>query len=204
MELNEMKNMWQKIDTALKQNRLLNENVMRKMIEERSKTALGKIMNWEYLNIVVSTLVLMFFLVMMHRVNNAPAMLTSYLLSLACLIGSLVSGLYNLKKMSGIDFSTHSITDVTERLQQFRLLVSKEKIWSFILGPVMIAAMIVVMFKWVHNIDILNHTNFYVHHVLIGSIAYVLCAYIIYKRLYFNNIRTIQQNLAEINSFKTE
>jgi protein-S-isoprenylcysteine O-methyltransferase Ste14 len=204
MELNEMKDMWQKMDAVLKQNKLMNETVVRKMIEHRSKNALNKIMNWEYLNIIVAALVLMFFLVMMHRVNNTPAMLLSYFISLACIIGSLIGGLYNIKKMSAIDFSAHSVTDANERVQQFRLLVSKEKIASFIIGPVMIAAMIVVMFKWVHNIDILGHTNFYVHHIIIGSVAYLFCAYMVYRRLYFNNINTIQDSLNEINVFKEE
>src|SRR4051812_21280863 len=151
MELEEMKNMWQQYDEELRANRMLNEKIISSMLQDKSKNAIRKISNMEYLGVSLCVVLLVIFLFMAQQVQGG-LMMVCYTFSLLCIAASLSFGLYKINFLSAAD-PDRPVMETTKKMNSFRLLIAREKLWTLIILPFLIPALAAVISHWLYGID---------------------------------------------------
>ncbi len=201
MELEEMKQLWQQYDKKLQENKLLNERIIADMLKDRSGNAINKMLQWEWANVVTSGLCLLVFLAMWPA-RGTGAILACHLFSLLLFAGTLGFAVYKIRLLWAIDLGVQSVTDAGEKIECFRLVIAKERIVSiFALPPIMIVVYAVVHY-WVHGQNLFDKPGAYLWQIGLGVVAALTGALITYRVVYFNGIKKIKNNLAEIAAFK--
>lgn len=202
MELDNMKQLWQKLDETISQQQTMNTELVRHIIKDRNRRTINKISGAEYLGIAVAVIVMMVFLVMLPKLGNAPLLVLSYIISMLIMVITVITGIYKVRYIAEENYSHKSMMDATERMEKFRLFIAREKIAALAAGPVMIAAFTAVVFQLVHGINIFESITAYLPRIIAGTIAYCILAVILYKQIYFRSIKEIKNNLAEIGQMK--
>ncbi len=202
MELDEMKSKWQQMSEELKATRIVNEQLMQRMLTDKATTAMDKMRSYEYFGVGACCLLLLLFLLNIQRIDNTIIMEISYSIMLAGTATSLFIGIYKLKVLSQIDFSNASVIQTTDKIQRFRLLVAREKLWSILLSPFVLGAAYIVVFKWVNHRDLLSEPKTFIIRGAIALVVMIAALLIIYPKVYFARINTILGNLKEIDTFR--
>ncbi|MBN9484635.1 MAG: hypothetical protein BGO70_04385 [Bacteroidetes bacterium 43-93] len=204
MDLDKMKEMWQQHDKMLQKNTALNEHLVNYILNDKSKNVIRRLINLEYIGIVVCGLVLLLFAVHVAD-RDMNALLTGcYVLSLVFILAAMVLCIFKIRHLNNIDLNAGSITETAKKINQYRLIISIEKTTSLILAPIFISALFAVMMFWVHGIDIFEDITFFLPQLVTGLIAATIAMLLLYRRLYSQNIKEITDNLKEIERFKTE
>lgn len=203
MELDEMKQLWQKMDETISKQQAISENIIKRMLHEKNANSLKSIVNLEYLGILLASLVIALLLTQAPRISgNGIALVVCYIAGLLSLAASAVFGLYKIQYLSALDAGTEPVSNMAEKTERFRLMIAKERIVSLVLGPVVMVVFYVVIFYLLKNINVLDNITSYLH-ILIAAVAvYIVSVLALYKKLYFNQIDTINNNLREIAEFK--
>lgn len=204
MELDEMKQKWQQFDKELKAAKILNEQLIRRMLAERSASAMDKIKSFEFFGACFCGALLLIFLLQYQRVGNTTGMIVAYMVTLASFAVTIIMSLYKLKRISQIDFSGNSVMDATKKIQRFRLFIARERLWSVVSAPVIITALFVLLFKWIHHKDFLGDPGPLIGRAILALVLMVAGTLLLYRKLYFAKISSILQNLKELESFKNE
>lgn len=199
MELEEMKNLWQQYDRSLQQNKILNERIISTLLKDKSKNAVRNIINWEYLGVGVCAALLLVFIATAGFAYDA-SLKACYVISLLIVIASLCFGLYKVYYLSHTDLG-NAVTETTQRLQTFRLMIVKERLATMILLPVLMVTMTAVVNFWIYGFSIFDHMSAYLPRLIAGVIVAIAGILIIYRKFYFNTIRQINENLKELRDF---
>lgn len=197
MELEEMKNLWQKYDQTMKENNVLTERLIKEMMHNKSGRSLKNMLNVEYAGAITCILLLVVFLPMTGRAFSSMAALLAYIVLIIAIAVSLGLSVYKIRQLSDIDMGSSTITDVTYRIQRFRLLISKERV----IGTCLLPIVILCAYIFVDQKSFIELMN-YLPKMIVGCVAGVAASLMLYKKLYFNNIKQITQTLEEINSLK--
>lgn len=203
MELNEIKNMWQQLDKTMQQQKLLNENIIRQLTQQRSGRSFNVIERTEYTGLVTGILLLLIFSLLGPKIDKDPGILICYIITLITGVATLLFSWYKLSLLSKIDIVRQTVSEVAERTERFRLLVAREKLILLALAPVMIGTFFVVVVNIIHGKNVFDNPGPYMPRIIAGIISYIILATIFYNRLYFKNIKTITNNLEEIKKFRT-
>ncbi len=202
MELEEMKNLWQQHDAQLKQNQLLNENIIKHMLNDKSGSAINKMLNWEYFNMVFCIVLLAVFATQYWNLGNNTGITTCYIATLISVATAIAFGLYKTRYLSGINFATDTVTNIMQKLEKFRLLIARERTAMIVIFPLMLFPTYVVVNYWVHHANMLDNLSSYKVRITLAFILGIVASIGLYKRVYFHNIQQIKANLAEIEEFK--
>ncbi len=202
MELDDMKAMWQQYDKTLQENKILNEQLINLMLENKSRSAVKNILIYEYMGLALCILLTVVYILLFGTIFNNTLLTASYFVSFTFIIGSMFMFYVKYKMLAAIDPSKNSVSETAQTTERFRLLVSKERLWTIILSPLIISSTLVVMAKWVKDIDVTDMPDVFLPRILIGIVAIVVSLLLVYKLLYFKNIRTIKDNLEEIKKFR--
>lgn len=203
MELDDMKAMWQQYDKTLQENKILNEQLINLMLENKSRSAVKNILIYEYMGLALCILLTIVYLLLFNNVFENTLLTASYFVSFAFIISSLFMFYKKYKMLSAMDPSKNSVSETAQTTERFRLLVSKERLWTIILSPLIISSTLVVMAKWVKDIDVMDMPDVFLPRILIGIVAIIVSLLLVYKLLYFKSIKTIKDNLEEIKKFRT-
>lgn len=202
MDIEQMKQLWNKLDSSIDKQQAINSELVKQLVRDRNNRSLSNISWMEYLGIAVAVVVMMVFAVMLPKLGNTPLLVVSYIICMLIMGITLVTGIYKLRHISPDDYGKRSVIDLSERIEKLRLFIAKEKIAALVSGPVMIAAFIAVVYKFVHDINIFNNITSYMSRIIAGTIAYVILAALLYKQVYFRNINEIKSNLDELKELK--
>lgn len=202
MELDDMKAMWQQYDKTLQENKILNEQLINLMLENKSRSAVKNILIYEYMGLALCILLTIIYILLFNTIFENTLLTASYFVSFAFIISSMFMFYIKHKMLSAIDPSKNSVSETAQHTERFRLLVSKERFWTIILSPLIISSTLVVMAKWVKNIDVMDMPDVFVPRILIGIVAIIASLLLVYKLLYFKSIKTIKDNLEEIKRFR--
>ncbi|MBN8669043.1 MAG: hypothetical protein J0L80_00030 [Chitinophagales bacterium] len=202
MELDDMKAMWQQYDKTLQENKILNEQLINLMLENKSRSAVKNILIYEYMGLALCILLTIVYILLFNTVFENTLLTASYFVSFAFIISSLFMFYKKYKMLSAIDPSKNSVSETAQATERFRLLVSKERLWTIILSPLIISSTLVVMAKWVKDIDVMDMPDVFLPRILIGIVAIIVSLLLVYKLLYFKSIKTIKDNLEEIKKFR--
>lgn len=202
MELDDMKAMWQQYDKTLQENKILNEQLINLMLENKSRSAVKNILIYEYMGLALCILLTIVYILLFNTVFENTLLTASYFVSFAFIISSLFMFYKKYKMLSAMDPSKNSVSETAQTTERFRLLVSKERLWTIILSPLIISSTLVVMAKWVKDIDVMDMPDVFLPRILIGIVAIIASLLLVYKLLYFKSIKTIKDNLEEIKKFR--
>lgn len=202
MELDDMKAMWQQYDKTLQENKILNEQLINLMLENKSRSAVKNILIYEYMGLALCILLTIIYILLFNTVFENTLLTASYFVSFAFIISSLFMFYKKYKMLSAMDPSKNSVSETAQTTERFRLLVSKERLWTIILSPLIISSTLVVMAKWVKDIDVMDMPDIFLPRILIGIVAIIVSLLLVYKLLYFKSIKTIKDNLEEIKKFR--
>lgn len=202
MELDDMKAMWQQYDKTLQENKILNEQLINLMLENKSRSAVKNILIYEYMGLALCILLTIVYILLFNTIFENTLLTASYFVSFAFIISSLFMFYKKYKMLSAMDPSKNSVSETAQTTERFRLLVSKERLWTIILSPLIISSTLVVMAKWVKDIDVMDMPDVFLPRILIGIIAIIASLLLVYKLLYFKSIQTIKDNLEEIKKFR--
>lgn len=204
MDIEQMKQLWNKLDETINQQQTINTELVMHIIKDRNRRTVNKISGAEYLGIAVAVVVLMVFLVMLPRLGNAPLLVVSYVICMLIMITTIVTGIYKTRYIADENYSHRSVVDATERMEKFRLFIAREKIVALATGPVIIATFTAVVFQLVRGINIFEDITTYLPRIIAGTIAYCILAVILYKQIYFRSIKEIKNNMDEITRLKNK
>lgn len=203
MELDDMKAMWQQYDKTLQENKILNEQMISMMLEGKSKSALRGILYYEYAGLVMCFILAIIYLLMFNTVTGNTILFASYIASFAFIIAGIIMFYFKYRLLSTLDFGRSAVSTTARNIERFRLLVSKERMWSIAASPLIITSTMVVMAKWVRDIDVMDMPDVFLPRILLGIAALIIALLVVYRLLYFNSIQKIKANLQEIENFRS-
>src|SRR5688572_6845192 len=111
MELDDMKQLWQQYNVTTKQHTIINEKLINLVLKDRSKTAISKILNWEYIGAAVATIVLLFLLINPSPASSEISLGISYFISLGFIVASIIFSCYKIKHLQSIDAAADTVTN---------------------------------------------------------------------------------------------
>ncbi|RYD55828.1 MAG: hypothetical protein EOP56_14805 [Sphingobacteriales bacterium] len=198
MELEEMKNLWKKYDNVIAENRMLNEKLVKELLQNKSSNSLAKMKNAEYFGLIFCICLFCVFIAMSGRAWASVEMTISFFILIGALGASIYAGIYKLRLLNSIDFS-HSLTDLTETMQRFKLFISKERIFGVAVLPFIVlpAYIFIDGYSIAQLMDRLPG-------LLLGCAAGIPVAFILYRSLYFDNIKQINQSLEDARTFRQD
>lgn len=196
-----MKQLWQQHDRKLSQNISLNEKIIKGMIVNKSKTEIGRILTWEYLNTSVCALVVVVYVAMWTHTPNVTGLWLSYFFSLALITATLLYSLYKISYLSGINFARDPVTSTSGKIESFRLRILKVRVLEIILFAPLILCVYAVVDYWVHQHNILENLSTYATRIAIALLVGIPAVLYVYRKVYFRNITHLKESLKEIDGF---
>ncbi|OSZ79211.1 hypothetical protein CAP35_13425 [Chitinophagaceae bacterium IBVUCB1] len=204
MELDDLKNKWQQYDKVLQQNKMLNEKIIGLMLNSKSANSIRSILHFEYAGLATCILLALYYALHIRTAFENAWMAISYVVSFAMIVVSIVGFFYKHKMLTSLDFSTNNLSTTANTIERFRLFIAKERIYSLVASPAIIASTVVLFAKWIFGYDAENLIDIFLPRIIIGSVVMIAATMLIYKLLYFNSIARIRQNIAEIEKFRSE
>lgn len=204
MDLEEMKAMWQQQDKLLQENKMLNEKLVTHLLQNKSGNAVSRMLNAEYFGAALCGVLTIFLLLRPGVVTVSILLAISYILSLAFIVASLVLSFYKIKMLRAIDFTRNNVATTAEQVNKFRLFLNKERIIGVALMPILIVAFMAVLTFYMEGQDMYEHFTYGIWRLAIAFPLAIAGALILYRTLYFNNIKEINANLEEVKHFKNE
>ena len=202
MELEEMKNMWQKMDATLQQNRILNEQLVVRMLQDKSKTALQKIAASEYLSAATCALLLMVFGLQWWNLGNDGGLIACYVISMIVIVAALAASVYKIQYLSTIQPGIDTVTSLLQKTDRLRLFLAREKAVFMPVIPVMMFTIYAVVTYWVRGTNIMERMDKEWPRIIVAIVACFIGTLLVYRKVYFQTIRDIKSNLQEIQAFK--
>ena len=199
MELDELKNTWTVLENQLKKNETLNQQLMREMIHKKSHKSLNRLINIEFVNIILWLLVIPFFIWIYqrpdfaHLISTKILSVTTILMSILALILSF-NGIKNLLK---IDFPK-SIKDNILYLNKYQIIVKRDKFFTyFVFTPILSLLAMYCYYEFKAKLTLWIF-------MIVALVIAVVITYWMYKKLYDANIQDIKKSLEEMKELNEE
>lgn len=192
MELEEMKTRWGALNDRLGQSEILNQRIIKEMVNNRTQSAYNKLFKYDLFGLIL--IIIGCILVPILNINT-PLTLPSVLVLEGLLVLCLVAQSYLLSFWFGFDIETKSLYELSRLTLKYKLWLKRYCIGSILLTTV---AVVLVMF--------LQEDKMFLDPWRYGIIAFalILGIYLTYiqVRLYKKNIIAIQKGLEELKEFK--
>lgn len=206
MELDDMKQMWQKMDDVLSQQKILNDKMIDHLISQRSHKPLNTIKTAEYLNVYMSIAFFIALLFAIPRLGTSLVVMVCYILVMAGLALTVVFSQKNVNTIKRLDrnFGALPVTELIKQTEGLKLTIKKYQMIAIIGGPFIIIAAYVMMHQVVNGSFSYDISLSLTPRAIFAMIIYSLIVVGIYQTYYFKNIRMIQDNLREAERFAAE
>lgn len=204
MEIDELKAAWSQYDKKLTQNLRFNEEILRKMNLEKSKKELQKPLLYEISGVVIGFVCTVLLTSISIRFIGEP----KYAIPgfLASFIGAAftVFAIIKTNKFMNIDYYGSSVLKLQKDVALLNKLVLCMRKFELLLFPLLVIPAIIVLIKFMYNIDIYTNTQlFIIEVVLILVIGYPLLFWV-NKQLYDKKFKNTELFLKEIKEFEAE
>jgi hypothetical protein len=189
METNELKNIWSSLDESLKKQELLNENILREMLEAKSNKSLSRLINQEAFGAIVILLLIPVLIVCFEVLNLLSFNLFTVVLIGLSIIGCIWQAIKTFMLLK-IDFSK-PISSNIRQTNTYNLYMKREKFAMIFLLPLMFFVLIYLYIRL--DVDIVLW--------IFLACAIVTCLFAIYwlyKKVYDKNIHSILKSLDEL------
>ena len=201
MELDEIKNLWEKVNKLSEKTSITKEKIL-KMLQSSYKGAMKSLLNFELLGVIMM-LPCAFLLIVVYKLfykESTLGMIAIYAFSIAFVIGFFWQ-LYKYNYLKKIDIAKMNILQISEKMLKYRKYIVYEAI-------IAVAIFIVILIPLMYSVYTTNfgkeiYMPLISYYAIIFILGILLMLYL-YKKMYFNNIKKIQESLAEIEDFQTE
>ena len=197
MELEEMKERWAALNDCLERTEMLQESVIRELVQTKGEKSVSQLINWETFGFVVTILIIPYSIYVYHRFGGHFAMWDLFIRVAIVVDGLLVlwTG-YKLYGLMKIDF-TKVVKENILRVNRYTVQITREKIFTAaIIGPLFVILSVVMSIE-MKAPDFMG--------VLFGVVvATTVACYWLYKRVFDKNIRRLQESLAVIEEVGEE
>ena len=198
MELEEMKERWAALNDRLERTEMLQESVIRELVQTKGEKSVSRLINWETFGFVVTILIIPYSVYVYHRFGGHFAMWDLFIR-----VAIVVDGLpvlwtgYKLYGLMKIDF-TKVVKENILRVNRYTVQITREKIFTAaIIGPLFVILSVVMSIE-------MKAPDF-IWDVLFGVVvATTVACYWLYKREFDKNIRRLQESLAVIEEVGEE
>lgn len=198
MELEEMKERWAALNDCLERTEMLQESVIRELVQMKGEKSVNRLINWETFGFVVTILIIPYCMYVYHRFGGHFAMWDMFIRVAIVVDGLLVlwTG-YKLYGLMKIDF-TKVVKENIFRINRYTVQIAREKIFTAaIIGPLFVILAVVMSIE-------MKAPDF-IWGVLLGVVvATTVACYCLYKRVFDKNIRRLQESLAVIAEIDEE
>ena len=198
MELEEMKERWAALNDRLERTEMLQESVIRELVQTKGEKSVSRLINWETFGFVVTILIIPYSIYVYHRFGGHFAMWDLFIRVAIVVDGLLVlwTG-YKLYGLMKIDF-TKVVKENILRVNRYTVQITREKIFTAaIIGPLFVILSVVMSIE--------RKAPDFIWGVLFGVVvATTVACYWLYKRVFDKNIRRLQESLAVIEEVGEE
>ena len=201
MELDEIKKVWEEMDT-LKEKVQVNDNRIKEMLRNEGKSALAKLIKTAKFYKFVMIPLGLFFCLLSYKFFQAGGyyIICPLVFLLICiLVEPLEIYLYRLLK--GINFSEMSVKEVSERILKYQTILQKCEIYGIIIGIAYLAFWYYLYYQLIFGSKIVWGLIIF---MIAMCLAVGLLVPVAYKELYYNNINRIKESLKELKEFEEE
>lgn len=135
MELEELKASWNKLDERLAESDIVNQRVLRELIQQKTKTAYDHIIRHNIYNFVVNMLIIC--AVFPYVYMKTPIQTVSFALVEGVMVVGLIPMIWKLSLLSKFDMLDKSSSELTRLALSYKKICHQEKFWM--IGAVCIA-----------------------------------------------------------------
>lgn len=198
MELNELKNIWQELDQKIEKNNILNDKVIKDMLQTKGNKSISKLMAFEVLSLILLVAMIPVFLFLLAFFQNATSHLNYTivfikLMIIFCVLAVVWYGvkIYFLNKIE----MRRSIKDNIYNITRYKLLLKREIQISFILYPIILGVCIYHFYTVKATVLLW---------VLLICLWLVVLVFVIwfYKKVTQKHIKSINQSLDELKDLE--
>jgi len=194
MELDDLKTGWNVLNERLAQNEILNQRLIREMIEKKAQSAHSKLLRYDLFSLII-----VFVLVIILPIvkTNSIMLTSSFILLMSVLTIALAVQAYLLYLLLDINLSDKGIVDNMKTILRYKLLNKRNQTYGVGIGLLTIIVFV-----------LLQGNRLYINMESLVSIGIIfLCTAfigIIQYRFYRNNIAVIEKGLKELEEFEKE
>ena len=199
MELNEIKKIWNEND-LLKEKQQVNDQRIKDTLKNKGESALAKLIKIAKFYVIAEIPLGLLFCLISYNFFKAGGyyMICPLALLLSCfLLEPLQIYLYRLLK--AIDFSRMTVKEVSEKILKYQDILQKYKMYGMIFFVVFVGIWLYLYYKLTFGSKIIE--GFIIYIIVIYLIGLIAIPWL-YKKLYFNNINRIKENLKELKEFE--
>jgi hypothetical protein len=189
MDLDNIKKTWQ--ETEIKPT--IDNEKIQKMISNEGRSAFNSLLRYEKIGIIL--LIICIPMIYALSLRHTPV-IVFYIFSVVVF---LVWQVYKFKKLRGINLSEMGITEISSHFYWYRKAILKE----FVAGLVWII-FFSILFGY---FELFNNPDYFYKRLIIFVISVLIglfIAIVIYKMIYWNNIKKMEISIREIQEFEKD
>lgn len=204
MELDDLKGAWERYDKKLTENLKFNEELLRKMNLNNSKSEMQKPLIYEIVGIAVSSLLIVYVAATSIRFINEPKYCIPGFVSAITGLILFIFAIIKTNKFLSVDYYGSSVLKLQKNITTLNKLVLRLRKFELILFPLLILPLLPLLYKAIHNIDIYKNIKlFAIEIILILGIGFPFALWI-NKHLYDEKFKNAERFLKEIDNFESE
>ncbi len=201
MELEEIKKIWQEVD-SLKEQKQISDERMKRILKNEGKSALDKLIRTAKIYTIIVIPLGIFVCLLSHKFFEAGGFYFVWpLLMLLLTIGMEPLEIYVYRLLKGIDYSTMTVKEVSARILKYQEIIKKAEFYGIIIFVVYMAVWYYLYYKLIFGDEIIWPFIITMGGVYVGG---MIAIPLLYKKLYYNNINKIKENLKELEEFDQE
>jgi len=199
MEPDDIKKLWSEID-LLKEKQHVSDNRIKELLKNSGKSALTKLIRISKFYMFAMIPLGLIFCFLSYKFFEAGGYYIIYpLIFLLLCILAVPFEIYLYRLLKGIDFSTMTVKDVSEKILKYQNIIQKFKIYGMTFGIPYLGIWYYLYYKLTIGSEIVWWLIIY---MICLCIAVAIGIPSLYKKLYFNNINKIKTNLEELKEFE--
>ena len=204
MEAEDLKNSWAAYDKKLKYHLKLNEEILFKLNQEKSKREMQGTTVLELISVVIYGIAVMLMIAIAIKYSGELKYLISGAITTLLCLAALIYSIQKLKLLTNIDYYNTDVLSLQKKLSLFNRKYLQYKKGEILLFPLLAVAAMPILFKAIHNYDIMNDLTRYII-TLMGAlgIGYPILFWI-YKNWYEKKIKNTNHFLKELEKFEKE
>ena len=199
MELDDIKKMWQEID-SLKEKQQINESRIKDMLKNEGKTALAKLIKLKKIGMFIAIPLGVFMCLLSHKFFEAGGYYM--IMPLIFLLYTLLIIPFNnywYRFLKSIDFSNMTVREVAERILKYQNMIQKFEMYGIIFGIIYLGIWYYLFYKLMIGAEIVWGLIVF---MIVMCIVVGLLISFLYRKLYYNNINRIKASLEELKEFE--
>jgi hypothetical protein len=198
MELEEMKEGWEKLNQKLKKTQIINRQQIKEMIVKRSKTARKRLYRMSLMPILVVPILMVVFPLVYEEIGIGQQLLLN-IVTEGLFIYVFFFQMKLLSYIRRMNILEQKVSTVTYYALMFRQWFKISKLFGI---PISIAFLFVYFYEIYANTDILSQKEFWITLAIVIPFSVYVC--ILQVKTIFNSLKAIEKSVQELKELKIE